>query len=219
MSHKHAADDNASSHPRATKQRKQAEDAKATLCPHCELEDARPTEICNVCQRAVCSYFCGLTTKTICNVPRCRVRLMCFEPQPNFNTLIAGDAERCGDCDLVYCGVHKDGGALCTACNVYLCRAFLDVHAKASDQPYCLGCKPYDMTRAPSSVASIDPADFLAADNGDGGEPDVPPASGTQLTLKSVKSGRFVEADEAVAALHRSVAAMELAARAVVTSQ
>lgn len=224
MSCKRAAEDDA--HPRADKCHKPSEEKaeteqKATLCPHCELADARPEEICNVCDRAVCSYFCGLTTKTICNVRKCRVRVMCFEPQPNICTLIAGDADRCGDCDLAYCVKHRGDGAYCKGCETYLCRAFLDVHVKGLDPPYCLGCKPYDMTRAYSPVAPAGPVDpsASAVDNEDGGEPDVPPALGTRLTLESVRKSCWVGADEAVAALHRSVDAMELAATAVVTSE
>lgn len=212
MSLKHAADD---AHPRADKRPKcQQEDVKeeAVLCPHCELEDARPEEICPVCRRAVCSFFCGLTTKTICNVPRCRVRLMCHEPHAYVGALMAAEAERCGDCEAMYCVAHKDGGRACHRCGVYLCASFLDVHPGADGRAYCISCKPYDATRAYSPVAPAEPADFLAPDAGaddDGGEVDAP-----EPTLESTKKGRWAPASASVAALRRSVAAMEFAARA-----
>lgn len=212
MSTKHAASDD-ETHPRADKRAKPApEEQQKTLCPHCELDYARPEEVCAVCQRAICSFFCGLTPKTICNVPRCRVRLMCHEPGPFIGALMAANSERCGDCEAMYCVAHKGGGRSCSRCATYLCASFLDVHPGARGEAYCIQCKPYDAERAYSPVAPAEPVDFLAPDAGaddDGGELDIP-----EPTLESTKKGRWVPASASVAALRRSVAAMEHAVRA-----
>lgn len=210
MSLKHAADDN-NADPRADKRAKPeaGETKEPELCPHCELDDARADEICPVCQRNVCSMFCGMTTRTICNRRQCRVRLMCYEPRTYVGSLMAANAGRCGDCELMYCAEHKNEGCVCKACGVYLCADFLEVHHEARGEPYCAKCKPYDAARAYSPVAPTDPVDFLAPDAGaDDGEVDVP-----EPTLESTKKGLWVSASAAAAAVRRSVAAMEHAAR------
>lgn len=210
MSTKHAADEH---HPRADKRAKsKAETKEATLCPHCGLEDARPEEVCAVCQRAICSFFCGLTPRTICNVPKCRVRLACHELHPVVGTLMDPDAERCGDCEAMYCALHKGDGRSCHCCGTWLCASFLEVHHDRGGEAYCLACsdcKPYDAERAYQPVAPAEPVDPNAPDAGadeNGGELDEP-----EPTLESTRKGRWASASASVAALRRSIAAMEVA--------